>query len=1613
MPSFWLHIRQSNTFYMKNLIHAVVEPAVKLFVAFLTATWLGFLFGFAPLCAQDIRVYGAASAGGDGRGTIFGMNLDGSALDTFVFPFAEGYTLASGPLLKASNGKLYGCSSFRDNLYEYDPLTDEYRVLHKFDWGGGNDPDGGLVEYNGKFYGVTLFGGNFSQGVLFEYNPVSGAYAVLHHFNDPTAYGRFTKSRITVVNGKFYGTVNFSGIERRSMLYEYNPAGTGTYTVLHNFGSVANDGVDPTGGLLALNGKLYGTTVYGGTGGGGVLYEYNISANTYNLLVHFGGNNGSLPGGGVIASNGALYGLAVGGGNAGAGVLYKYDLGSGGAFSVLRHFDFPNGANPGGELLLSGGKFYGGTQGGGSDSLGVLFEYNPAGAGTYTVLHHFYKGGGRFFNGTLIESSGKFYGAMTAGELGNPIQPGGVLFEYSFSNGYQVMLEFERPRLGAYPFSKMLQSGSELYGTTILGGENGVGVLYKYAPNTQTYKVLHHFSMSKGFSPYGDLIWHGGKIYGTTLQAGRDEGGTLFQFDTANGGVHSVLHTFDVSRDGEILFDGVTAYNGKLYGTAAIGGSHRQGTIYQYDLANGSFTVAHHFDSINGKYPQGGLCLLNGKFYGMTVFGGNAGKGVLYEYDPANGGVYRVLRHFSSSDGENPYGRLTAYEGKLYGLMTNGGNTGFGLLFQYTPSSGAYEILLEFNASRGQYPCRSLTLFGGKLYGTTLAKDNGPDGVVFEYDPANGTYSIVRQLDGSSGFSSFGGVTIIDPCVPPAFTTCTNTAITVSTEAGRCNAVVQYTAIAEGSPAPMLTYTLTGATTGSGNGTGSGTTFGKGNTTVTITAANRCGSATCSFIVEVLDREKPQINCPGNKVLKTSDDGGADCTVVLNYAPPTYSDNCDGMGVATLLSGPSSGFALTVRPTPYTIVFTYTDVGGNSATCSFKITVVDDTPPQINCPGNQTVSSGASSCSSAPFSYIVTATDNCTATTTLQSGLPSNSTFPLGSNIVAWTTMDAGGNSATCSFTVTVVDNVAPRITCPENQTVSSSASSCASMPSSYMVTVTDNCTTTTTLLNGLPSGSAFPLGSNTVSWITTDAGGNSATCSFTVTVVDNTPPSITCPADFARNTDADQCTAVVAYSNPVVSENCTGWSLMQTGGQPSGSALPIGANLVVWKVTDVGGNSATCSFTITVTDAQAPTVSCPANLLRSNDPNQCGATVAYAQPTATDNCGAAATEHISGGISGGMFPLGTTIVTWKATDGRNLTATCTFTITIMDSQTPNITCPANIARSTDPGQCTATVMYANPAYSDNCPGAGLDHLSGGTSGSAFPKGTTTVVWMATDVANNTRTCSFRIIVTDTQVPTFTNCPSGQTVSAATGQCSANVTYATPTAVDNCAPLPTVTRIGGPTSGATFNIGNTTVIWRAIDGAGRSSTCSFVIMVVDNQAPTVTCPQNMVQNNPANACNSPVFYNSPTASDNCGVNATFLVSGIANGSIFPIGTTTVTWQANDVNGLTATCSFTVTVNCGTLRPNPVEERDAAETANGFKLIPNPASDAVLIAWDMAETIPAYVAIFDAQGRLVWEKPTKDDLKTLQVNVSDWPAGIYLVALWSKVQTVTKRLVVGH
>src|SRR5262249_7080428 len=154
-------------------------------------------------------------------------------------------------------------------------------------------------------------------------------------------------------------------------------------------------------------------------------------------------------------------------------------------------------------------------------------------------------------------------------------------------------------------------------------------------------------------------------------------------------------------------------------------------------------------------------------------------------------------------------------------------------------------------------------------------------------------------------------------------------------------------------------------------------------------------------------------------------------------------------------------------------------------------------------------------------------------------------------------------------------------------------------------------------------------------------------------------------------------------------------------------------------------------------------------------------------------------------------------------------TATCTFTVTVSDTEKPAVTCPANISTVTDPGKCTATVTYT-PTATDNCPGVTVD--ANPKSGTAFPVGTTPVTVTAMDAAGNTTTCSFNVIVADTEKPAVT-CPANKTVTGAPPG-GVNVTYAAPTATDNC---PGVTVVSTPASGSLFPVGTTTVTATATD----------------------------------------------------------------------------------------------------------------------------------------------------------------------------------------------------
>src|SRR4030095_12187815 len=168
----------------------------------------------------------------------------------------------------------------------------------------------------------------------------------------------------------------------------------------------------------------------------------------------------------------------------------------------------------------------------------------------------------------------------------------------------------------------------------------------------------------------------------------------------------------------------------------------------------------------------------------------------------------------------------------------------------------------------------------------------------------------------------------------------------------------------------------------------------------------------------------------------------------------------------------------------------------------------------------------------------------------------------------------------------------------------------------------TDNCAGANSVQSaGLASGSSFPVGVMTNTFVVTDAAGNAATCSFTVTVTDAQAAVIVCPADITQNTDSDACAATVNYTAPVGTDNCAGANSVQTAGLASGALFPVGVTTTTFVVTDAAGNTATCSFTVTVSDAQAPVIVCPADITQNPDLNGCGAIVTYTAPVGTDNC--------------------------------------------------------------------------------------------------------------------------------------------------------------------------------------------------------------------------------------------------------------------------------------------------------------------------------------------------------------------------------------------------------
>jgi hypothetical protein len=772
---------------------------------------------------------------------------------------------------------------------------------------------------------------------------------------------------------------------------------------------------------------------------------------------------------------------------------------------------------------------------------------------------------------------------------------------------------------------------------------------------------------------------------------------------------------------------------------------------------------------------------------------------------------------------------------------------------------------------------------------------------------------------------------------------------------------------------PDLTFRVT-ATDACGFNAGSvtqnipaGTVLGASVTSIplTLTVTDKNGNfSTCSFIVNFADRSAPIISaCAPTQTASASTSCSA---VVPDFTTTvTVTDNCTGSAGLTIVQSPVAGTIVTTGTTPVTI--TVTDAAGNFSTCTTSFVVNDNTAPIItSCGTAQTGTTNASCAATVPsFISAVTATDNCTAVGSLiiTQSPAAGTAVTTGVTMVTITVTDAAGNFSTCTNTFTVTDVTAPIITsCGPAKTGNTNASCSATVPSFISgVVATDNCTAAGSLIitQSPAAGTVVTNGVTTVTITVTDAAGNFRTCTNTFTVTDNTAPIITsCGPAQTGNTNAS-CSATVPsfISGVTATDNCTAvGSLIITQSPAAGTAVTNGVTTVTITVTDAAGNFSTCTNTFTVTDVTAPIITSCGPAQTGNTNASCSATVPsfISGVTATDNCTAVGSLIITQSPAAGTAVTnGVTTVTITVTDAAGNFSTCTNTFTVTDNTAPIIISCGPAKTGNTNASCSATVpsFISGVTATDNCTAVGsLIITQSPAAGTAVTNGVTTVTITVTDAAGNFSICTNTFTVTDNTAPTITTCAPSVTIPTTSG-CQGAVPNLTTgvVAADNCTAVGSLVITQSPAAGTLIPLGPTTVTLTVTDAAGNFTTCTAIVTVTDQTAPTITCAPNVSPAINQAGCTASVNTLNPVISDNCTVaSLTWALTGATTGNspatginnlgthTFNVGVTTITYTVKDAAGNTTTCSSTVTVTnnlAGAISGTATVQQNTSTTSN--------------------------------------------------------------------------------
>jgi uncharacterized repeat protein (TIGR03803 family) len=355
---------------------------------------------------------------------------------------------------------------------------------------------------------------------------ISGAERVLYTFRG-SSDGANPQAGLLNVSGTFYGTTVNGGANNKGTVFPLTRHGD--ETVLHSFGG-SGDGANPEASLIDVNGTLYGTTRNGGSYGYGTAFSIDTSGAETVLHSFAGPPDGQFPVASLLDVGDMLYGTTAGGGSSacgggsfhGCGTVFK--MTKAGAVTVLHSFPGAggDGVDPLAALINVGGKLYGTTYGGGNRTIGTVFSSTLR--GNMTQLHSFegYPGDGEDPHARLVNVDGTLYGTTAKGGAQRCARGcDGTVFKISTSGTETMLYSFGGPQDGEHPVTGLLDVNGTLYGTTY--GDNAAhnaGAVFSIT-TSGAESVIHNFGGSgDGKHPSGDLIEVDGTLYGTTTSGG-------------------------------------------------------------------------------------------------------------------------------------------------------------------------------------------------------------------------------------------------------------------------------------------------------------------------------------------------------------------------------------------------------------------------------------------------------------------------------------------------------------------------------------------------------------------------------------------------------------------------------------------------------------------------------------------------------------------------------------------------------------------------------------------------------------------------------------------------------------------------------------------------------------------------------------------------------------------------------------------------------------------------------------------------------------------------------------------------------------------------------------